>query len=478
MATRIQKRRDTSTNWAVNNPILHQGEEGFETDTRKTKTGNGSTAWNSLAYDVSVEDIAPQSLTVVLDTGNVASKEIDMNGYAIQNVGNPFLPGHAANKSYVDDKVVNLRRLLGPIDCSENPDYPAGNVGDTYEVTVAGKIGGADGKEVAPWDEIVCRQMSEGGDELAVGENWYIVQGDVLAATEEISGTVVKATQEEVNAGEEDKKYVTPNKITKWIDEILKSIFQSKDEKDQTDGYAGLTGFMINFINAANTFRSYLSNSNTATRTYGFPDKSGTVALMDDITTEASTRASADSALSTSISTEASTRASADSALSTSISNEATARANADAAIAALHIDVKTSADTTTSGTSFFDVNGLALPIAAGEKIKFDGYIPVECSATNGARLTLTVPSGCTFKFTSTGNGSATTYVSSNIDLGATTESGSMCTLASNQNHIRFIGWIEAGATAGNLQIRIRSGNASNVVKALAGAIISGKKYT
>jgi hypothetical protein len=50
MASIIQIRRDTSTNWTTNNPILAQGELGLETNTNKLKVGNGTSAWNSLSY--------------------------------------------------------------------------------------------------------------------------------------------------------------------------------------------------------------------------------------------------------------------------------------------------------------------------------------------------------------------------------------------------------------------------------------------
>lgn len=50
MAQRIQVRRGTAAAWTTANPILAQGELGFETDTLKIKCGNGLTAWNSLAY--------------------------------------------------------------------------------------------------------------------------------------------------------------------------------------------------------------------------------------------------------------------------------------------------------------------------------------------------------------------------------------------------------------------------------------------
>jgi hypothetical protein len=50
VVTQIQIRRGTAAQWTSTNPTLASGEQGFETDTGKMKIGNGSTAWNSLAY--------------------------------------------------------------------------------------------------------------------------------------------------------------------------------------------------------------------------------------------------------------------------------------------------------------------------------------------------------------------------------------------------------------------------------------------
>jgi hypothetical protein len=50
MAYRIQFRRDTSTNWESNNPILLQGEFGYELDTGFAKIGDGSSTWDQLTY--------------------------------------------------------------------------------------------------------------------------------------------------------------------------------------------------------------------------------------------------------------------------------------------------------------------------------------------------------------------------------------------------------------------------------------------
>lgn len=50
MAVKIQFRRDTASAWTSANPILSQGEAGFEYDTGKFKVGNGLTPWNTLPY--------------------------------------------------------------------------------------------------------------------------------------------------------------------------------------------------------------------------------------------------------------------------------------------------------------------------------------------------------------------------------------------------------------------------------------------
>lgn len=50
MAVNIQIRRDTKTGWELANPILLDGEWGFETDTKQRKVGDGLTPWNDLPY--------------------------------------------------------------------------------------------------------------------------------------------------------------------------------------------------------------------------------------------------------------------------------------------------------------------------------------------------------------------------------------------------------------------------------------------
>ena len=76
--TQIKLRRDTSANFTSKNPILGAGEPAYETDTKKLKIGDGTTAYNSLAYFTMVDEFAtyrekygaPSDSIPVVNTGN------------------------------------------------------------------------------------------------------------------------------------------------------------------------------------------------------------------------------------------------------------------------------------------------------------------------------------------------------------------------------------------------------------------------
>ena len=58
MTSVIQIKRGTASSWTSANTVLAAGEVGFETDTKKMKVGDGSTAWTSLTYTVTDGDIS------------------------------------------------------------------------------------------------------------------------------------------------------------------------------------------------------------------------------------------------------------------------------------------------------------------------------------------------------------------------------------------------------------------------------------
>lgn len=66
MASRIQLRRGKAVFWADENPVLHPGEPGYETDTRRLKIGDGVTFWNELDYFGTLPSDGPVSDAALL----------------------------------------------------------------------------------------------------------------------------------------------------------------------------------------------------------------------------------------------------------------------------------------------------------------------------------------------------------------------------------------------------------------------------
>ncbi|MBS1635355.1 MAG: hypothetical protein JST26_05485 [Bacteroidetes bacterium] len=123
--------------------------------------------------------------------------------------------------AYVANKLTGLWEDKGLIDCSTNPNYPAGQVGDAYTVSVAGKIGGIDGDAVAVRAIIYCNVNNAGGTKLAVGNDWTIIQSTTEQATEVIVGMARIALQAEVNTGTDNATIVSPLKLKTLLDNRL-----------------------------------------------------------------------------------------------------------------------------------------------------------------------------------------------------------------------------------------------------------------
>lgn len=91
MATLIQLRHDTASRWTSVNPTLAEGEIGIETDTGKIKVGDGTTAWNSLAYFAGVSPVTSVNTktgAVVLDADDVgATSDVQFNGVSVVTSG-------------------------------------------------------------------------------------------------------------------------------------------------------------------------------------------------------------------------------------------------------------------------------------------------------------------------------------------------------------------------------------------------------
>ena len=124
------------------------------------------------------------------------------------------------NKTYVDALVSSGMTIKGAKDCSADPDYPAGIVGDTWHVSADGKIGGVAGDTVKIGDVIICVNDNAGGDDATVGADWIIVERNNDVGTTTIVGNVRFATPAEITAGTSTTTAVTPADVTTMLGSV------------------------------------------------------------------------------------------------------------------------------------------------------------------------------------------------------------------------------------------------------------------
>lgn len=152
--------------------------------------------------------------------GNVLSGAINMNGNRIQNLPDAAAANEPLTKGQFDALNTTAGRQRGELNCSTNPNYPAAKAGDRWEVIAAGKIGGAAGIDVDVYDEIVCKTDSAGGTQATAGNAFYVIQGNLMRATETVTGYSRIATAAEANGGADNTTIMTPLKVKQQIDAV------------------------------------------------------------------------------------------------------------------------------------------------------------------------------------------------------------------------------------------------------------------
>src|ERR1700761_7971807 len=103
----IQIKLDTAANWTSSNRVLLAGEIGCESDTKRIKIGDGSTAWNSLAYEIS-------SPPVTLTTATNLSALLHGNRQILFNGANATLTvQNDTNGGWADDAQISVQTVAG-----------------------------------------------------------------------------------------------------------------------------------------------------------------------------------------------------------------------------------------------------------------------------------------------------------------------------------------------------------------------------
>ena len=128
--------------------------------------------------------LSPSGDKITRWTGGSSADLLDF-AQTITGTSATKLISEAGIKAYADALIAANDAMVfqGVIDCSTNPNYPAADRGDTYKVSVAGKIGGGSGPNVEIGDLLLCiTDSTASGDHATVGANWNISQVNIDGA--------------------------------------------------------------------------------------------------------------------------------------------------------------------------------------------------------------------------------------------------------------------------------------------------------
>lgn len=131
----IQIRGDTAANWSIANPILLNREFGLETDTKYFKFGNGTSAWNDLAYPT----IPKERVTGIENVDNTS--DINKPVSTLQAAADALVLNTA--NTYTDDRINGLFRDVGDYASQVTGKFPVGTIlkGYVYRITDSGPLG-------------------------------------------------------------------------------------------------------------------------------------------------------------------------------------------------------------------------------------------------------------------------------------------------------------------------------------------------
>ncbi len=226
MAIKIQFRRDATSVWANNNPVLDLAELGFDTDKKQFKVGDGVSNWNNLAWLKTETEDLQDVLGAMFEGGNNESgldvTYDDVAGKIDVNVNDPVLSisGDAtgtATMTDLSDTDINITHA--------DSGVTSGNYGSASEVPVLtidtkGRITQAGTTAVAGVDSVTYNQAtgvltistSDGSQHIVdidVGatdspEFASVTIGGIQAATQDFVTSIQNTLQSDIDQNELD----------------------------------------------------------------------------------------------------------------------------------------------------------------------------------------------------------------------------------------------------------------------------------
>jgi len=214
MANRIQLRRDTTANWNSVDPVLADGEPGYDIVTNEIRIGNGSNVWSELSANT-------------ISGGGASTGNITFSDYTIIGTGNILLQPDVADLSTIPtylDIYVTLDgtdiHLVGGN--SSNLILGEGNAANV-------RIGSEGNVQIqaSPLDSTTYTwTFGSDGDLTFPGNSTITVPESAFLTTKTFSGNVYTEQNQDTNTWElySEDDTTGPNMAWAWIKESLYTV--------------------------------------------------------------------------------------------------------------------------------------------------------------------------------------------------------------------------------------------------------------
>lgn len=389
------------------------------------------------------EVIAQKTLESTRAINNIIQGDINANGNTIINLKDAVAPSDPVTKSQLDAQLSSVVRRRGGINCSGNPLLPASQPGDRWEVTAAGKIGGASGRDVDQYNEIVCTVASSGGTWAAEGSKFYLVQGDVEYATESASGYLRLATNAETQAGTENSKAITALKLANWWT-YVKTLAQTFAEKITFTSAPRFSSVNASQILKVDANKDLIGETEKSAFNKDFGTGTGTIPEIGS-----------------------------------TLGNSIPVRTNGSGKLITEEWNVvrrqENQMQTPSGSTVQTDITNLKHTISPGTVWQFEAVVFANTNANaSGARFSINIPSGATIRWGVLGNNNSKNAFASDTGTSINTaQTPTVFAVAStNGLHARIFGTVVNGANEGDVQIKIGAQNVSAQITIEPGSYI------
>lgn len=184
MATRMQQRRGTASQWTIADPVLAAGEIGVESDTAKFKIGDGINTWSTLDYFSATPDLTGYATEAYADQA-----EADAISTAASDATTKANTAESNANSYTDTAISNLvDSAPGTLD-TLNELAAALNDDANFSATITNSIASKQADVITTAGDLVVGDVNGDASRLAIGTDGQTLAVENGAITWKDSGS-------------------------------------------------------------------------------------------------------------------------------------------------------------------------------------------------------------------------------------------------------------------------------------------------